>query len=391
MNKKITVIIPIYKVEQYLYKCLESVINQTLKDIEIICVNDCSPDNSSSILNEYKLKDDRIIIINHENNLGLGESRNSGIKIANGEYISFIDSDDYIESNFLEQLYNTAKKYNADIVSTLNILAVYDDRTEKYNYNKTDEWKKDNNLMEGRSSVSIENIMYETNEFTNVMSWNKIWKKDFITRNNLYFQLKDRGEDIDVFYRTLLHDPVIAFNHHAIYYYRQHNSSIISSRGKDFNFIIQTIKCINNNILYYQKYNISKLPYLLKEIIYNIIYEVENYDNKQEAFKYVHDYFLTLDLKKENFVYLNEYILFYTIKNFNDYNFFNLLKMQNYNFNSELNLLKLQNSYLNIEIENLKGEITRLNNLHNELINKLCSLIPIKKLRDNLKNKLLIF
>lgn len=383
MNKKITVIIPVYNVEKYLSECLESIINQTLKDIEIICVNDCSSDNSSVILDQYKQKDDRIIIINHKNNLGLGEARNSGIKISIGEYISFIDSDDFIEYDFLEQLYNTAKKYNADIASTLNILAVYNDRTEKYNYNKIYEWKKDNNLMEGKSSVSIQNMMYETNEFTNVMSWNKIWKKDFLNCNHLDFQLKDRGEDIDLFYRALLHDPIIAFNHNAVYYYRQHDSSIVAARGEDFKFIVQTIKCIDNNIRYYKKYNLSKLPYLMREIIYNIIYEIENYNNKQEAFKYVHDYFLTLDFKRENFVYLNEYILFYIIRNFDDYNFFNLLKMKNDNINSELNLLKLQNSYLNAEIENLKNETTKLTNLHNKLIKKLCSLIPIKKLQDN--------
>ena len=114
-NPKISVIIPVYNVEKYLRECLDSVINQTMKDIEIICVNDGSTDSSLDILKEYAEKDDRIIVINQTN--GYVESaRNNALKIAKAEYIQFVDSDDYLELNACETSYNYALKYNADVV-----------------------------------------------------------------------------------------------------------------------------------------------------------------------------------------------------------------------------------------------------------------------------------
>lgn len=103
---KVTVIIPVYNVEKYLRECLDSVINQTLKDIEIICVNDASPDNSSVILEEYARKDPRIKILTHKYNQGLGPARNTGVSSAISSYIAFIDSDDYFALSFLEELYD---------------------------------------------------------------------------------------------------------------------------------------------------------------------------------------------------------------------------------------------------------------------------------------------
>ena len=101
---KISIIIPIFNVENYLAKCLDSIINQTLMDIEIICVNDGSKDNSVDILNTYAQRDKRITIINKANG-GLSSARNAGIRVANGEYICFLDSDDYFEFNACERLY----------------------------------------------------------------------------------------------------------------------------------------------------------------------------------------------------------------------------------------------------------------------------------------------
>ena len=112
---KVSVIIPVYNTEKYLKKCLDSVCNQTLSDIEIICINDCSTDNSLEILNEYASKDDRIKIINFEENKGAAVARNVGIDTACGEYIGFVDSDDFVDSDFYEKLYNTASENNSDI------------------------------------------------------------------------------------------------------------------------------------------------------------------------------------------------------------------------------------------------------------------------------------
>lgn len=113
MEAKISVIIPVYNVEEYLARCLDSVTGQTFRDIEIICVNDGSTDESVSIAEQYAKKDRRISLINQENK-GLSAARNAGMRVARGKYISFVDSDDWIDSDFFEKLYNAAESCGAD-------------------------------------------------------------------------------------------------------------------------------------------------------------------------------------------------------------------------------------------------------------------------------------
>lgn len=126
-----SLIIPVYNVEPYLAECLDSCINQTFTDIEIICINDCSPDNSDKVLNEYAKKDSRIKIINHEKNRGLGGARNTGIEAATGIYCWFIDSDDYILLNACEILNDIILQIKADIIRFNRIDYKYDIYTKK--------------------------------------------------------------------------------------------------------------------------------------------------------------------------------------------------------------------------------------------------------------------
>ena len=116
IEPKISIIIPVYNVEKYLRECLDSCINQTLADIEIICVDDCSPDNSIKILEEYQAKDYRIKIFRHEKNKNLGAARNTGIQNAIGEYVWFVDSDDYIDTKACQILYDAIKEFNVDML-----------------------------------------------------------------------------------------------------------------------------------------------------------------------------------------------------------------------------------------------------------------------------------
>lgn len=115
MKAKVSVIIPIYNVEKFLPRCIDSVRNQTLKDIEIILVDDESPDNCPQMCDEYKKKDERIKVI-HKKNGGLGYARNSGMNVATGKYIAFVDSDDYIDLDMYEIMYNAAEENDADFV-----------------------------------------------------------------------------------------------------------------------------------------------------------------------------------------------------------------------------------------------------------------------------------
>ena len=113
-NPKISVIVPVYKVEKYLDRCVESIVNQTYKNLEIILVDDGSPDNCPVMCDEWAEKDERIRVI-HKENGGLADARNAGMNIATGDYIGFVDSDDWIEPNMYEVLLKNALKYDADI------------------------------------------------------------------------------------------------------------------------------------------------------------------------------------------------------------------------------------------------------------------------------------
>ena len=112
---KISIIIPVYNVEKYLHQCLNSVINQTYKNLEIICINDGSKDNSLIILNEYLQKDNRIVIVNQKNS-GVSSARNKGIRLSTGDFISFIDSDDYLDLNVYEKCVQRIIRDNSDII-----------------------------------------------------------------------------------------------------------------------------------------------------------------------------------------------------------------------------------------------------------------------------------
>ena len=116
MAPKVSVIVPVYNTEKYLEKCLDSLTGQTLKDIEIICVNDCSTDNSLAVLQKYALSDDRIKVIDFKENKGAAIARNTGIDAATGDYIGFVDSDDFVDLDFYEKLYNKAVETGADAV-----------------------------------------------------------------------------------------------------------------------------------------------------------------------------------------------------------------------------------------------------------------------------------
>lgn len=160
---KVSVIVPVYNTEQYLMQCLDSILSQTLKDIEVICVNDSSSDNSLEILNKYANKDNRIIVINQLNQ-GACIARNNGLKAATGEYVGFVDSDDWIDKNFYELLYNSAKEKNADIArTTYKYVYPYHEIPEK-NLGKCIEEKfsKGEDLSVNNHSVVIWNAIYRT-------------------------------------------------------------------------------------------------------------------------------------------------------------------------------------------------------------------------------------
>lgn len=269
---KISVIVPVYNVENYLRECLESIINQTLKEIEILCIDDCSTDNSYSILEEYAKKDNRIILIKNLENKGGGYNRNIGIKEARGEYISFIDSDDYILKDYLENLYNTAKKYNSDIVNTLNIKTYIEEtkKTYKFDFNfKNEEFESEWNLRD------IENLSSYNSVAPYV--WNKLYKKSFLLNNKIYFlEYKvSTAEDADFTIRLMAHKPRISFNNKSIYFYRKHQTSLTSTVDKGVESATNAINHLSNALLYYTE----NFPNFLPEVSFKLWVPVINFFN----------------------------------------------------------------------------------------------------------------
>ena len=228
-NDLISIIIPVYKVEKYLEKCIESVLKQTYTNLQIILVDDGSPDNCGKICDEYAKKDSRIEVI-HKANGGLSDARNVGISNANGEYIQFIDADDYTANNMLEDLVNIARMYNPDVIVN---------GIEKIN-EKNESVGKISPIFDGMTDIDkfMENFA-EVQKQTGIYGYvhNKFIRKSIIENNNLLFD-KDiwLAEDLDFCLDLYKNISNIYFCKDIYYYYLQEaeNSSTTSNKKHDY-------------------------------------------------------------------------------------------------------------------------------------------------------------
>ena len=266
MKNKVSVIIPIYNVEQYLARCLDSVINQTYKNLEIICVNDCSPDNSINILEEYSQKDNRIKIIQREKNGGLSAARNSGFDIAVGEYVYFLDSDDWIDLDYIEKMVAIASKYDSDIVLNTNIVYEYSDKPSKefvwYTYH---EKSPDGVVLSREMAVN----------FTHCMTWCHLYKRDFILNHHFTFPEGYKHEDNYYNHVTKIStDKIIAF-YGACYHYLQRENSIMSDTSGHTLAYLKITKLICDFHSTHTQYNHYKV--LIAKI--NTFFPIESAEN----------------------------------------------------------------------------------------------------------------
>jgi glycosyltransferase involved in cell wall biosynthesis len=214
-NKTISVIVPIFNVETYLHKCIDSILMQSYHNLEIILVNDGSPDNCGKICDEYATKDERIKII-HKKNGGLSDARNAGIRIATGDYVSFVDSDDWLDANTYELIMNKVTQNDADI-GEFNINFVYDNEirlksinTDKEIYNTEDAMKE---------------LIHAKTFQTTV--WNKIYRRDCIA--GIEFPFGKTNEDEFWTYQIFSRAEKIVFLNKALYFYRQRSTSIMGN------------------------------------------------------------------------------------------------------------------------------------------------------------------
>ncbi len=257
MNPLISVVIPVYNVENYLRQCLDSVINQTYKNLEIICVNDCTADSSDKILEEYARRDSRIIIKKNPKNLGLGLSRNEGIKIAKGKYIHCLDSDDWMALN----AYETLLEYFQDDVDAVRFPYIsHDEITHKEEYIG----------YSGEEFLYKKVNIYNTPNCLRVWSpsaWIKIYSRDFIINNSLYYNDYRCLEDIEYSVQSVLKAKNIIFIDTPLLHYRANRKNSLLSQKTGFinNIVKDTIS--TDKIA-------QNLPENTKEAILNYIYEL---------------------------------------------------------------------------------------------------------------------
>ena len=323
---KVSVVLPIYNVEKYLPKCIDSIINQTLKDIEIICVNDCSADGSENIIKEYIEKDNRIKLINHKENQGLGYARNSGFNDSNSDYVAFIDSDDFVSNDYIEYLYNTALKYDADIVFTDNIYTINDAKgyIKPYYHNRLDKWNRiyKDNCFEGISSFNVNKPEKEnTPEYPLAVAWNKLYKKKFLKNNKLLYSKVRLAEDIDMFYRILANNPKMYYNHNAKYYYLQRSTSLAGNISHTSKIPIAILEVFSNVFNYYKE---NKNELLIDCNYYNflsLMHTFNNYkaDNKNEFYTKCHYIMKELDVEIDREKHAFYAYSCYVMKTYDDY------------------------------------------------------------------------
>lgn len=221
---KVSVCIPVYNVEKYLRECLDSVINQTLEDIEIICVNDGSTDNSLNILNEYAKKDERIKIIDKPNS-GYGASMNRALNIAKGEYIGIVESDDFTQNDMFESLYNLAKQNDADIA-----------KSDWYSYWSKNKFFRKNNRITPAKSGTVTNFEQD-NALVRIdpSVWSGIYRRNFLNENNIRF-LETPGasyQDLSFTFKVFTLAKKVILTDKAYLFYRQDNlNSSVKARNK---------------------------------------------------------------------------------------------------------------------------------------------------------------
>lgn len=259
MQPKVSIIIPAFNVEKYLVQCLDSVINQTIKDIEIICVDDGSTDSTGIILDHYKLLDDRIVVIHRENG-GLSIARNTGIEVAKGEYLGFVDSDDFVDVEMFELLYNSAKQHDSDVVITnLHLymnktkeILPYRDIVQLFHY------ERDGKFYAKQNPGVVKLIGV----------WDKLYRRDFIEKYKLRNPEKRIYEDALFTYQSLILAENISVVSQPLYYYRKDVGNAITDKEitndnykNDFLLNLKDIRAFMNKQKVYDSFCVPFLEY----------------------------------------------------------------------------------------------------------------------------------
>lgn len=295
-NDLISIIIPVYKVEKYLEKCIESVLKQTYTNLQIILVDDGSPDNCGKICDEYAKKDSRIEVI-HKANGGLSDARNVGISKAKGRYIGFVDSDDYIKENMYEILLNLIKKYDAD-VSICNLYDVIDGNEYIRN--------KENGIREYSRLDILKEVLLDKN--IQSYAWNKLYKKELF--DEVKYPIGKKYEDIGTTFYIFEKCNKIVVTSEPEYYYLKRSDSLVNNVTESTVFdymelILQRYLYINDNIKELKQYNDY---YLVRTLLTanNDIKELKQIEEKTKQ-KYNELYNISKEILRTNYSNLKKF------------------------------------------------------------------------------------
>lgn len=271
MSEKVSIIIPVYNVEKYIEECLNSVVNQTYRNIEIIIVNDGSTDNSKKICKDFAQKDKRIIFVDDVNH-GVSHARNIGLERATGDFITFVDSDDWIDKKMIETLYMNAVKYNSDIIACDYI--IYDNSIEVLHSQRTE-----------IEIITEKKEMYNklfSRQFYGGYLWNKLIRKECIYKNKkllISFNENIKIEEDTLFIANIIENikKLVFIPSEKLYYYRIRNNSAVrfSYSKKDLSKLLSLKKFIEiknkynlnlDNQLEYEYYTLARQgKYIIKK------------------------------------------------------------------------------------------------------------------------------
>lgn len=271
----ISVIVPVYNVQAYLTNCINSILNQSYKNIEIILVDDGSTDESSSICDSYVKKDNRIKVI-HKENGGLSDARNIGIKSAKGKYITFVDSDDYLDENYVKALYILITKNNSDIACSGM------KRTDSLN----DKIVNKNEKINIYNSIhAIKEILYQRNIDNSAPS--KLFKKNLF--ENILFPVGYAFEDLDTMYKLFLQaNKIVSTTNNYYLYYQRQGSILHTVKDKTINDLLTIIDNMNKNLINYSELKAPLMARTLNANFY-IYNRSTNKDIKENSKKYIID------------------------------------------------------------------------------------------------------
>lgn len=292
---EVSIIVPVYNKEKYLEKCLESLIHQSFKNIEVICVDDGSSDNSFNILQKYSKKDSRIKIIRQDNH-GPGHARNQGLKKAMGKYVAFIDADDWVELDTIEILYHNAIQNNSDLVLFNAIEYLPNDKTRRRIYYKNDINGTFN--FHQRKGIVMNSYLIVCTKLHNL---------DFIMDNEITFSDSGLFEDVFFHVKSMIKAEKVSYVNKILYNYRRteintrQSNSTKSKKSLAFMDVLENIKTLLIEEGIYKELEVNYHNFKLKELknLYN------NSDEKEKFGKVLKNDFVTNPISDEVFVELS--------------------------------------------------------------------------------------